>query len=63
MIGTGAMGAAHVDNLARWVTGAAVTQIFDVDSERAKAVAERRRRVRGPDHRGADRPPTTSTPC
>jgi myo-inositol 2-dehydrogenase/D-chiro-inositol 1-dehydrogenase len=40
VIGTGAMGAAHVGNLAHWVSGAAVTQIFDVDSERAKAVAE-----------------------
>ncbi len=39
VIGTGAMGTAHVDNLARWVAGAEVTQIFDVDSERAKAVA------------------------
>ena len=40
VIGTGAMGAAHVGNLARWVTGAAVSQIFDVDSERAKSVAD-----------------------
>ena len=40
VIGTGAMGAAHVDNLARWVRGAAVTQIFDVDSERATAIAD-----------------------
>ena len=40
VIGTGAMGAAHVGNLAHWVGGAAVTQIFDVDSERAKAVAD-----------------------
>jgi myo-inositol 2-dehydrogenase/D-chiro-inositol 1-dehydrogenase len=40
VIGTGAMGATHVDNLARWVPGVRVTQIFDVDSERAKAVAE-----------------------
>lgn len=41
VIGTGAMGAAHVDNLARWVPGAAVAQIFDVDSERAKSIADR----------------------
>lgn len=41
VIGTGAMGAAHVDNLARWVPGAAVAQIFDVDSERAKTIADR----------------------
>jgi myo-inositol 2-dehydrogenase/D-chiro-inositol 1-dehydrogenase len=40
VIGTGAMGAAHIANLARWVTGAAVTQVFDVDAERAKAVAD-----------------------
>jgi myo-inositol 2-dehydrogenase/D-chiro-inositol 1-dehydrogenase len=39
VIGTGAMGAAHVANLAHWVTGAAVSHIFDVDSERAKSVA------------------------
>jgi myo-inositol 2-dehydrogenase/D-chiro-inositol 1-dehydrogenase len=39
VIGTGAMGAAHVENLARWVPGARVTQIFDVDSERAKGIA------------------------
>ena len=40
VIGTGAMGTAHVENLARWVPGARVTQIFDVDSERAKGIAE-----------------------
>jgi myo-inositol 2-dehydrogenase / D-chiro-inositol 1-dehydrogenase len=40
VIGTGAMGAAHVDNLARWVPGAQVAQIFDVDSERAKGIAD-----------------------
>jgi myo-inositol 2-dehydrogenase/D-chiro-inositol 1-dehydrogenase len=40
VIGTGAMGAAHVENLARWVPRAAVAQVFDVDSERAKAVAD-----------------------
>jgi myo-inositol 2-dehydrogenase/D-chiro-inositol 1-dehydrogenase len=39
VIGAGAMGAAHVENLARWVPGAQVAQIFDVDAERAKAVA------------------------
>jgi myo-inositol 2-dehydrogenase / D-chiro-inositol 1-dehydrogenase len=41
VIGTGAMGAAHVDNLARWVPGATVAQVFDVDSERAKQIADR----------------------
>lgn len=41
VIGTGVMGAAHVENLSRWVPGARVTQIFDVDSQRAKAVAGR----------------------
>ena len=35
------MGAAHVDNLARWVPGASVAQIFDVDLERAKSIADR----------------------
>jgi myo-inositol 2-dehydrogenase/D-chiro-inositol 1-dehydrogenase len=40
VIGTGAMGAAHVENLARWVPGVQVTQIFDVDAERAEAVAD-----------------------
>lgn len=39
VIGTGAMGAAHVDNLARWVPGASVTQVFDVDADRAAATA------------------------
>lgn len=39
VIGTGAMGAAHVGNLARWVPGAQVTQVFDIDSERAKSIA------------------------
>ena len=41
VIGTGAMGAAHVENLSRWVPGARVAQIFDVDSERAKSIADR----------------------
>ena len=41
VIGTGAMGAAHVDNLHRWVPGAAVTRIFDVDTARAQAIADR----------------------
>ncbi len=40
VIGTGAMGAAHVENLARWVPGARVSRIFDVDSERARAIAD-----------------------
>ena len=40
VIGTGAMGAAHVDNLVRWVPGVRVTQIFDVDLERARTIAE-----------------------
>jgi myo-inositol 2-dehydrogenase/D-chiro-inositol 1-dehydrogenase len=40
VIGTGAMGAAHVENLARWVPGATVSRIFDVDTERATAIAE-----------------------
>ena len=40
VLGTGAMGAEHVANLARWVPGAAVTQVYDVDPERARAVAD-----------------------
>jgi myo-inositol 2-dehydrogenase / D-chiro-inositol 1-dehydrogenase len=40
VIGTGAMGAAHVRNLSRWVPGARVTQLFDVDSERVKVMAD-----------------------
>jgi myo-inositol 2-dehydrogenase / D-chiro-inositol 1-dehydrogenase len=40
VIGTGAMGAAHADNLARWVPGAVVARIFDVDTARARAIAE-----------------------
>ncbi len=40
VIGTGAMGSAHVDNLSRWVPGARVAQVFDVDAERAKSVAD-----------------------
>ncbi|WP_151082166.1 Gfo/Idh/MocA family protein [Nocardioides cynanchi] len=39
VIGTGAMGTAHVTNLGSWVSGAAVTRVFDVDAERAAAVA------------------------
>ncbi len=39
VIGTGAMGAAHVESLARWVPGAVVAQVFDVDRERAEGVA------------------------
>ncbi len=40
VIGAGAMGASHVETLARWVPGARVSCVFDVDQERAKAVAE-----------------------
>ena len=52
VIGTGAMGAAHVGNLSRWVPGARVSQIFDVDSERAKTIADQVGAV--PRHRPAD---------
>jgi myo-inositol 2-dehydrogenase / D-chiro-inositol 1-dehydrogenase len=41
VIGTGAMGAAHVDNLAHWVPGAAVTRIYDVDAARVASIADR----------------------
>jgi myo-inositol 2-dehydrogenase/D-chiro-inositol 1-dehydrogenase len=40
VIGTGAMGTAHVGNLARWVSGAVVTEIFDVDTARVATVAD-----------------------
>jgi myo-inositol 2-dehydrogenase/D-chiro-inositol 1-dehydrogenase len=39
VIGTGAMGTAHVRTLARWVPRAAVSAVFDADVERAKQVA------------------------
>ncbi len=39
VIGTGAMGTAHVQTLAQWVPGAEVTAVFDADVERAKQVA------------------------
>src|SRR4051794_8145832 len=41
VIGIGAMGAAHVENLARWVPGASVARIFDVDITRAQTIADR----------------------
>ncbi len=39
VIGTGAMGAAHVETLARWVPGAEVTAVYDFDLSRAAEVA------------------------
>ncbi len=39
VIGTGAMGASHVETLARWVPGARVVRVFDADLLRAKEVA------------------------
>jgi len=39
VVGTGAMGAAHVETLARWVPGAEVVAVFDADADRAKQVA------------------------
>lgn len=39
VIGTGAMGAAHVETLARWVPGAEVCAVYDADADRAKQVA------------------------
>ncbi|HEY3529805.1 MAG TPA: Gfo/Idh/MocA family oxidoreductase [Nocardioides sp.] len=41
VIGLGAMGAAHVETLERWVPGASVAQVFDVDVGRARAIGER----------------------
>jgi myo-inositol 2-dehydrogenase/D-chiro-inositol 1-dehydrogenase len=40
VVGTGVMGAHHVDTLHRHVSGAAVTAIADVDAARARAAAE-----------------------
>lgn len=40
VVGAGRMGAAHVDTLARWVPGVEVVSVYDVDVERAKAVAD-----------------------
>jgi myo-inositol 2-dehydrogenase/D-chiro-inositol 1-dehydrogenase len=39
VIGTGAMGTAHVEQLARWAQGAVVARVYDVDSDRARTVA------------------------
>ena len=39
VIGAGIMGADHARTLARWVRGAEVTAIADVDLSRAEAVA------------------------
>jgi myo-inositol 2-dehydrogenase / D-chiro-inositol 1-dehydrogenase len=40
VVGAGRMGAAHVDTLARWVPGAEVVSVYDLDVDRAKSVAE-----------------------
>ena len=40
VVGAGAMGAAHVETLARWVPGAEVTAIFDADPARCKEIAD-----------------------
>ena len=40
VVGAGAMGASHVETLGRWVPGARVTSVYDLDQDRAKAVAE-----------------------
>ena len=39
VVGAGAMGAAHVEMLARWVPGAVVTAVFDADRARCAEVA------------------------
>jgi myo-inositol 2-dehydrogenase/D-chiro-inositol 1-dehydrogenase len=39
VVGTGAMGSAHVHTLSKWVPGAKVAQVFDADPGRAKDVA------------------------
>jgi len=40
VVGAGAMGASHVETLGRWVSGARVTSVYDLDQDRAKTVAE-----------------------
>jgi myo-inositol 2-dehydrogenase/D-chiro-inositol 1-dehydrogenase len=40
LIGAGAMGAAHVETLARWVPGATVASVYDADAGRAASVAK-----------------------
>lgn len=39
VVGAGAMGAAHVETLARWVPHAEVVSVYDLDLDRAKVVA------------------------
>ena len=39
VVGAGAMGASHVETLARWVPGARLVQVYDADQVRAKEVA------------------------
>lgn len=39
VVGAGAMGAAHVETLSRWVPGARVVAVYDLDDARAKEVA------------------------
>jgi myo-inositol 2-dehydrogenase / D-chiro-inositol 1-dehydrogenase len=40
LIGAGAMGAAHIETLARWVPRATVVSVYDADAGRAAAVAK-----------------------
>jgi myo-inositol 2-dehydrogenase/D-chiro-inositol 1-dehydrogenase len=40
VVGAGRMGAAHVETLARWVSGAEVVAVYDLDLDRAKTVAD-----------------------
>jgi myo-inositol 2-dehydrogenase/D-chiro-inositol 1-dehydrogenase len=40
VVGAGRMGAAHVETLARWVPGAEVVSVYDLDVDRAKSVAD-----------------------
>jgi myo-inositol 2-dehydrogenase/D-chiro-inositol 1-dehydrogenase len=49
VIGTGIMGADHVNTLHRQVTGAAVTMVADLDLDRARAVAAAVPEVRATD--------------
>jgi len=40
VVGAGAMGAAHIETLSRWVPGAQVTRVYDLDQARSKSIAE-----------------------
>lgn len=41
VVGAGAMGAAHIETMSRWVPGAQVSAVFDADVDRAREIASR----------------------